>query len=107
VFADPHTPVVLAGLAVQSALVQQPLFGMHKLVPGQFLNPLLQVTPHWPVVALHTAAPFAGGTAQEKHAGPQAVGLVVDSQMPAQLCWPDGQTPLQALALGMHAPAHS
>jgi hypothetical protein len=40
--AVPHTPTVLGPPLVQSALVQQPVLGTQRLVPGQFLKPLLQ-----------------------------------------------------------------
>ena len=77
-FAVPHTPVVLAGPAVQSALVQQPAVATHMLVPGQFLKPVLQAIPQVPVAAVHTAIPFEAGVAQALQAGPQKLVLVSD-----------------------------
>jgi hypothetical protein len=76
--AVPQVPVVFAGPAAQSALVQQPAVATHRLVPGQFLNPALQLTLHSPVDAVQTAIPFAGGAAQLLQAGPQNVVLVSD-----------------------------
>ena len=105
--ALPQVPVVFAGPVVQSALVQQPAVATHRLVFGQFLNPMLQVIPHIPVVALHTAMPFDIGDAQPLQAGPQKLVLVSDWQTPAQLCVPVGHMPLQAIALAMHAPLHN
>lgn len=73
-FAVPHTAVVLAGLVVQSAAVQHPAVGMHRLVPGQFLNPLLQAMPQVPLVQL--AVPFDAGVGQDTQAAPQKLVLV-------------------------------
>jgi len=86
VLADPHTAVVFAGSAVQSVLAQQPLDGMHKVVPGQFLKPLAQVMPQAPVVALQVADPFACGVVHWTQLGPHAVVLVLAWQIPAQAC---------------------
>lgn len=106
-FADPHTPVVLAGPLVQSVGPQQPEVGMHSVVPGQFLNPELQTMLHLPLVALQAADPFDAGVGHDVQVEPQKLVLVSDWQMPLQLCEPVGQTPLQAFAVGMQAPAHS
>jgi hypothetical protein len=105
VFAVPHSPVVFAGRAVQSALAQQPAVGMHRFVPGQFLKPVLQVMPQVPLV--HTALPFDVGTVQALQPAPQKVVLVSDWHTLLQLCVPVGQVPLQAIALAMQAPLHS
>jgi hypothetical protein len=107
VFAVPHTPVVFAGPLVQSAGLQQPVVGMHRVVPGQFLKPELQTMLHLPLVESHDAEPFDAGVGQEVQLGPQKLVLVSAWQIPLQLCDPVGQTPLQAFAVGMHAPAHS
>lgn len=93
---------------VQSALVQQPLVGTHRLVPGQFLKFALQAIRQVPVVASQAAPPLAVGVGQEMQVGPQKLVLVSDWQIPLQLCVAGAvQTPLQALPLGMQAPAHS
>jgi hypothetical protein len=107
VFAVPQTPVVLAGALVQSAGPQQPVVGMHSEVPGQFLKPELQTMLHLPLVGSHDAEPFDAGVGQDVQLGPQKLVLVSAWQIPPQLCEPAGQTPLQAFAVGMHAPAHS
>ena len=75
-FAVPHNPIVFAGWAVQSALVQQPVLGTHRLVPGQFLNPLLHVMPQVP--AEQTALPFEAGAVQPLQPAPQNEVLVSD-----------------------------
>ena len=105
-FADPHTPVVLAGPLLQSALVQQPAVAMHRLVPGQFLNPPTQPIVHLPV-ASQIADPLAAGAGHATHAVPQKLVLVSAWQMPLQLCMPPEHIPLQAFAAGMQTPAHS
>jgi hypothetical protein len=105
--AVPHTPVVLAGPLLQSALVQQPVLATQRLVPGQFLNAEPQAIRHVPVVASQAAAPFDVGVGQEMQVAPQKAVLVSAWQIPLQLCVPVAQTPLQAFALGMQAPAHS
>ena len=105
--AVPHTPVVFAGPLVQSAALQQPVVGMQSVVPGQFLKPELQTMLHVPVVELQDAEPFAAGVGQDVQLGPQKLVLVSAWQIPPQLWDPVGQTPLQAFAVGMHAPAHS
>jgi hypothetical protein len=98
--------LVLAGPALQSASVQQPVvMDTHRVVSGQFRNVLLQVTPHTPPV--QAATPFAGGAAQVLQPAPQNVVLVSGWQMPLQLCVPLGQTPMQAVVVGMHAPLQS
>jgi len=107
VFAVPHTPVVLGGPLVQSAVLQHPEVGMQSVVPGQFLNPELQAILHLPLVASQAAEPFDVGVGHDVQVEPQKVVLVSDWQMPLQLCDPVGQTPLQAFAVGMQAPAHS
>ena len=84
-FAVPHTPVVFGGPLVHSPLLQHPVMGMHSVVPGQFLNPALQAMLHAPVVAVHTAEPFAAGVGHDVHDGPQKLVLVSDWQMPLQL----------------------
>ena len=101
-FAVPHTPVVLAGPLLQSAAEQQPPVGMHNVVPGQLVNPVLQAIAHFPPLQL--AVPFADGTGQEMHVVPQAVALASGWQKPLQLWVPVGHTPEQAFPLGMHAP---
>jgi hypothetical protein len=107
VFAVPHTPVVFAGLLVQSALVQQPAVGMHRLVPGQFLNPVLHAIPHVPPVQL--AEPLDAGVGQETQVDPQKLVLVSGWQTLLQGWLGVGvmHTPPQAFAVGMHAPKHS
>ena len=105
-FAEPHTPVVLAPPVVQSAMVQQPpLVETHRFVPGQLRKPLLHVIPQLP--PLQTAVPFEVGGVQELHATPQKDALVSGWQTPLQLCVLVGQLPLQALAFAMHAPLQS
>lgn len=104
-FAVPHTPTVFAGREVQSALVQQPAVATHRLVPAQFLNPLLHVMPQVPLV--QTALPFEGGVEQLLQPAPQKEVLVSAWQIPLQLCVPVGQVPLQAIAFAMQAPLHS
>ena len=108
-FAVPHTAMLLAGPLVHSALVQQPVAGTQRLVPGQFLKPAVQVMRHEPepVVVSQTAPPFDAGVGQDWHAAPQKAVLVSARQVPLQLCIPAGQTPLQALAPGIHALTHS
>ena len=101
----PHSPVVFAGRAVQSALAQQPAVGMHRFVLGQFLNPLLHVMPQVPPA--QTAVPFEAGTMQALQPAPQKEVLVSAWHTPLQLCVPVGQVPLQAIALAMQAPLHS
>ena len=104
--ALPHTPVVLAGPDLQSALVQHPDVGTHAVEPEQFLNPLLHVIAQVPP-DVHVAAPFDVGAVHDMHPAPQKVVLVSDWQMPLQLCVPVGQVPLHASALPMQAPLHS
>lgn len=99
--------MVFAGALVQSVLVQQPVVGMHSVVPGQFLKPEAQTMLHLPLVGSQDAEPFEAGVAHEVHVAPQKLVLVSDWQMPLQLCVPVGQTPLHAFAVGMQAPAHS
>ena len=106
-FAVPHTPTVLAGPLVQSAFAQQPAVGTQRVVPGQFLNPAMQAMLHLPLVASQLAPPFDAGVGHDVQVAPQKLVLVSDWQMPLQLCDPVGQTPLQAFAFGMQAPAHS
>ena len=61
---------------------------------------------HFP--ALQTAEPFAAGVGQETQVAPQALVLVSGWQvLLLQMCIPVGQTPLQGVAVGMQAPAHS
>jgi hypothetical protein len=107
VLAAVQVPVLLAGPPVQSALVQQlpAAVGIHRLVPGQFLKLELHEMPQFPLVQL--AVPLADGVGQALHEAPQKLVLMSGWQMPPQLCDPAGQTPLHALVVGMHAPAHS
>jgi hypothetical protein len=107
VFADPQTPVVFGGPLVQFALVQQPVVGTHRAVPEQFMKPELQTMLHLPVVGSQEAEPLEAGVGQEVQLAPQKLVLVSAWQIPPQLCDPVAQTPLQAFALAMHAPAHS
>ena len=108
VFAVPHTPVVLAGPPVQSALVQHPAVGMHRFVLGHSLKPVLHAIPQVPAAPpVQVAAPLDAGTGQDAQLVPQNVVLVSGWQMPLQLCCPDAQTPLQAFAVGMQPPRHS
>ena len=78
---------------------------MHRLVPGQFLKPELQVMPQVPLV--QTAEPFAAGVGQETQVAPHALVLVSGWQMLLQRCVPVGQTPLQGVETEMQAPAHN
>ena len=105
--AVPHTPVVLAGPAVQSVLAQQPAVATHLVVIGQFLKPGSQLIPQAPVAALHTAAPFDAGAAQLLQPRPQKLVLVLGWHTPLQLCIPVSHIPLHGVALGMQAPLHS
>lgn len=73
-FAVPHMGVVFAGRLVQSAAAQQPDVGMHRLVPGQFLNPAVHMTLQVPDT--HTAVPLEEGGVQLAQAGPQKLVLV-------------------------------
>jgi hypothetical protein len=75
VFAVPHTPTVFTAPAVQSEAAQQPAIGIHMLVPGQRLNPLLQVMSQAPA-DVQTAEPFAAGAGQDTQLTPQNVVLV-------------------------------
>jgi hypothetical protein len=69
-----QTPTVFAWVGTQSALVQQPALGTHRLVPGQFLNPGLHEIVHVPL--LQTAEPFDVGIGHELQATPQKLVLV-------------------------------
>jgi hypothetical protein len=104
--AVPQTPTVLAPPLVQSALMQQPVEGTQRLVPGQFLKPLLQAMWH-PVVGSQVAEPFAAGVGHEMQLAVQKLVLVSDWQIPPQLCVPVPHMPLQAFEVGMQLPAQS
>lgn len=106
-FAVPHTPAVLADPDAQSLLEQHPPEDTHRFVFGQFLNPVLQVMPQVPEVALQTAIPFDVGAGHPLQPAPQKLGLLSDWQIPEQLWVPAGQTPLHAVALAMQAPLQS
>ena len=67
-------------------------------------NPALQVKPQ--LVPSQVAVPPLGAT-QALHELPQSFTLVFESQVPAQSCVPLGQTPTQACAWPMQAPAQS
>jgi hypothetical protein len=67
-WAEVHIRDVPLGPAGQSPSEQQPELAMQTLVPGQFLNMLLHVTPHIPPVQV--APPFAG-TVHDTHPVPQ------------------------------------
>jgi hypothetical protein len=97
--------VVFAAPAGQSLFEQQPLLGTQRVVPGQFLKPLLQLMPQVPL--LQTAPPFEVGAGQALQAVPQKLLLLSVWQIPLQLWVPDWHIPLHALALAMHAPMHS
>jgi hypothetical protein len=76
VFAVPHTPTELVGPLMQSAFTQQPAVGTQRLVPGQFLNPVLQAMRHVPLVVSQLAPPFDAGVGQEVQVAPQKLVLV-------------------------------
>jgi hypothetical protein len=44
------------------------------------------------------------GTGQATQLVPQVAGLVLSEHRPPQSCVPVGHIPLQAIAIGMHAP---
>ena len=57
---------------VHSASEQHPPgLGTHLVVPGQFLNPVAQLTPQVAGEPVHTAMPFEGGAVQELQPAPQ------------------------------------
>ena len=56
---------------VHSLSPQHPPVGTHRLVPGQFLKPLLHLTPQVPGESVHTAVPFEGGALHELQPVPQ------------------------------------
>ena len=74
VLAAPHEAVVLGGPAGQSACVQQPADGTHRLVPGQSLKPVSHEIPQAPPEQI--AAPCAAGAMHWLHPAPHAVLLV-------------------------------
>jgi hypothetical protein len=88
----------------QSCEVQQPPSGA-QVPSGHDLYPAPQLAPHaWPS---HVAVPLAGVGQPVQALGPQLLRLVSDAQRPLQPCVPVGQTALQGLASGTHAPAQS
>ena len=74
VLAAPHEVVVFGGPAGQSACVQHPADGMHRLVPGHGLKPVLHEIPQAPPEQI--AAPCAAGAMHALHPAPQAPLLV-------------------------------
>jgi hypothetical protein len=76
VLAAPHEAVVFGGPAGQSACVQQPADGMHRLVPGQGLKPMSHEIPQAPPEQI--AAPCAAGAMHALHPAPHALLLVSD-----------------------------
>ena len=76
----PVCPVVIAG---QSALVQQPVDGMHRVAPGHRLVPEPQVKSQ--EVPLHVAIAPVGGW-QGLQEVPQLLMELFATQTPAQTC---------------------